>query len=378
MGIKNLSKAIRRFAPDAVREVTLDDLAGMRAAVDVAIFMYKFKFVGMDPADGLRQQVGRFRAHGIEPAYFFDGLPCAAKGAEITQRSQAREGFRDALSDEQAKVRALRCKDLSTVTDPLSMIAAAETRLARSRRRVSGKPTRRDYAEARRVLTKLGVRCYQSRNDGEKACAWAVRTGLCDFVASEDFDCVPYDAGLLVTGVGRATMTAYDVAAIRAGFGDWTAEQVVLFCVLLGSDLCATRIRGIGPVRAKALVDSHGTLDALVAHLGATGVAVPEAFPSAARSASLEFLDASPQATPIARPRSPGTARASRGSAASSPDTACAGAPVRERGPSRGSDPSRAGSGSGGTGPGSPRTPPVPEPSFRHECRPAAAAPTCR
>ena len=46
MGIKGLSKAIRRMAPAAVRETQLADYAGRTLAIDACIFMYKFRYIG--------------------------------------------------------------------------------------------------------------------------------------------------------------------------------------------------------------------------------------------------------------------------------------------------------------------------------------------
>ena len=42
MGIKGLSKAIRRMAPAAVRETQLADYAGRTLTIDACIFMYIF------------------------------------------------------------------------------------------------------------------------------------------------------------------------------------------------------------------------------------------------------------------------------------------------------------------------------------------------
>ncbi len=369
MGIKNLSKAIQRFAPNAVRRISLDQLRGKVVAVDTAIFLWRFKACRMDPVFGIRTQIRRLRSLGIEPYYFLDGPSCAAKAEEQLARSQQRYADRHSLSLAKARVAiiqatlaakcAARCASTvannircdaavvtvdtkttidnnlapntnniatddqairtTTTTPPVtpnhtdslvSTLDRATEKCIKLQRRVFSGPTKAEFAAVRTAFSELGVKCYQSVHDGEKACAWAVRMGICDVVMSEDFDCVPYNARFLITGVGSGNFSVkqYDVDAIRVGFGNWTPEQMVLYCILLGSDLCAPRVKGVGPVKAKNLVTLHPTLDSLLAAINKDKrLVVPPDMRIAAKRAVDEFLDSTQQAVILDNPDVNGT-----------------------------------------------------------------------
>lgn len=301
MGIKTLSKAIRRYAPAAVRPATLPDLSGTKAAIDTAVYMYVFRHRGDYTAASFRAQIERLRAHGIEPVYFFDGKHKPAKTAEVACRKARRAECAVRLQDLTTRVGDLRRTDIRTLDNPLEAIAVAERKLDACRRQVAARPTPAYVADVQDAMHELGVAMYASVGDGEQACAWAVRSGLCDVVVSEDFDCVPYAAPRFVTGLERgAGMTLYDTERLRREMGDWTPVQMVLYCLLLGSDLCASRVKGIGMVRGKGLVDRHATIASLCDALRRAGSEIDQ-FEHDALVAQSEFLSQGVKASLIRR-----------------------------------------------------------------------------
>lgn len=264
MGIKNLSKALKRFASTGISSITIGDLKGMTAAIDAAIYVYKFLALGLEPVACIKNQALWLRSQNIEPIYFLDGPPCVAKQAEIKVRRTKREKAR---------------KQPKVDTCSLSQIVKRFTY-----------PTKQTYDSVVKQLHELKVTVYQSRNDGEKACAWAVRNKLCDFVFSEDFDCIPYNAPIFITGLGTRKMKKYDVNVILSQFGNWTQKQMIIYCILLGSDLCPSRINGVGMVRAKTITDTFVSLKVLSQQLK-NKMTVPVTFEHDACAAILEFMD---------------------------------------------------------------------------------------
>ena len=299
MGISRLGKAIKKFSPNGARIVeSAQKYRGMRAAIDSAIFVYKFKAVGYDVAQAFKEQVKTFETLGIAPHYFFDGHPCEAKMVNIRGRRQKRRDDAAQLKESVAKLESFRRKDISALANPLASIVAAEESVGAQRRRMSTVPTGEDYRRAKAQLASLGVPVYQCKHDGEKGCAWACKTGIADFVVSEDLDCVPYGAPLLVTNWGKPTMTEYNLGIILDEFGSWTQKMMIDYCILLGSDLCPLRIKGIGPVLAHRLISSHRCIEGVVATVDRKRYAVPDYFPYGA--ARKEFADPSPQGTDVA------------------------------------------------------------------------------
>ena len=145
MGIKNLAKAIKKFAPGAL--TPLGDLSvyrGQRCAVDAPIFMYKFKAVGADLADAFENQVLRFRRCGVRPYYFFDGAPCKEKMPNIAARRKSRVAAREKLVHVERELEHVRKCDIRTLANPFAVIVAAEENAAAARRRVASVPSASD------------------------------------------------------------------------------------------------------------------------------------------------------------------------------------------------------------------------------------------
>lgn len=298
MGIKRLSDALRRLSAGRRTIASFEELGarypGGRAAIDAAIFMYKFKARGGDLCRAFENQVRAFRAAGITPYYFFDGRACAAKTTEVETRRAAKARNRSALAQSERTLADIQTRDLSTVS--LADIECAEEEVCRARRRVACVPRGNDYAAVRRTLRDLGVPVWQSLADGEKACAWSLRAGLTDFVVTEDYDTLVYGADRVVMRLGhRDGMIEYDLPEILGELG-WTRDQFVDFCILLGSDLCPARIKGIGVVSGRKLVTAHGSLETIVDAVRSKHE-VPPDFLTLAAEARAEFGDTiAPQA----------------------------------------------------------------------------------
>ena len=308
MGITGLSKALKKFAPRAITPVdSVESLGALfnhegRAGIDAAIFVWKFKSVGFDVGRAFRNQVERFRQARITPYYFFDGTPCAAKTDEVTARRESKNQLRETLRASELELNQVRAQTMSTLS--FAQIAAAENAVHKQRERLRCMPAPADFVLAKQTLLQLGVPVYQSKHDGEKACAWATKCGLVDFVVTEDYDSLTYGATRVVTRWGgKNDMLLYDLSTVLQDMGKrdqpWTQSQFVDYCILLGSDLCAQRIKGIGPVTAKRMVDTHLNMETILQYLDRNKYTPPDHFPfQAARD---EFGDATPQAQLMTR-----------------------------------------------------------------------------
>ena len=266
MGIRGLSKAIRALAPAAVRETTLADYAGNVLAIDSCIFMYKFRYLG-DPVRLFTQQVEMLRQHRITPIYYFDGAACAAKQAEVARRREAKAQAHEAVDAARARAQLTQSRSLSTLgPDPLAAILATEDEVRKAERRVEAQPSSADYSGVRRRLAELGVEVRQAQGDGEKACAAAVRSGEAYAAVTEDFDVLPYGSTRMLTHLGQPTLIEYHLPTILND-ARLTMPQFIDFCILLGCDLCPSRIKGVGEKRAYAMLQEHGSIEGILENL---------------------------------------------------------------------------------------------------------------
>ena len=79
MGIKNLTSFLKSNCPQAIKEVMLRDLEGKKVAIDISIFLYKFKYKSNNLIPKFVEQINKLRIHNITPIYIFDGIPSIEK-----------------------------------------------------------------------------------------------------------------------------------------------------------------------------------------------------------------------------------------------------------------------------------------------------------
>lgn len=100
MGVKNLFKLIKEFAPDAITAFNPAEFKGKKIFVDASIFIYQWCAVGIshhivnkqdkyiNHIQGLFFKTVGFILNGIEPVYVFDGKPPELKINTINKRKE--------------------------------------------------------------------------------------------------------------------------------------------------------------------------------------------------------------------------------------------------------------------------------------------------
>jgi flap endonuclease-1 len=276
MGIKNLSKLIKKHCATGLRDVGMTDLRGMRVAIDVSIFMYKFVYkTNGDPIPCFLRMVDTCDRFSITPIFVFDGACSPQKAAEMEKRREERERNRKQLEELDQALLSFQ----GSSTERREM----EVRRVKVRKRVHSVPTRRHYNSLREVLGRHSLRIVESEmGDAEKQCVALMAQQQCDAVVSEDFDSLTYMAGIggargtLVTGFATPQMRAYDLQKILEELG-LSAPSFIDLCILAGCDFTSCKIKGIAIFRGYALVKKHATIETVLEHLEPR-FEVPECF----------------------------------------------------------------------------------------------------
>ena len=98
MGIKELGSFLQQNCPDAIYNVKLSDKKGCVCAIDVSLFMYKFKYSkGEDFLEKFIEQINRLKVNNITPIYVFDGLPPKEKTDTITERKDKKNEYKEQI-----------------------------------------------------------------------------------------------------------------------------------------------------------------------------------------------------------------------------------------------------------------------------------------
>ena len=248
------------------REIRLDDLRDKIIAVDSSLFLYQFlSTIRQRDGTPLMDSKGRITSHltglfnrtikmlekGIKPVFVFDGKSPELKKKEQERRAhikeEAKEKYKKAVSEkdvESMKKYAMRTSKLT--------------------------PEMVD--ESKQLLNAMGVPIVQAPSEGEAQAAYIVRKGDAYAVASSDVDALLFGTprlikNLAITGRRKKTKSLsyetikpeiIELDKVLNALGI-DSDQLIVLCMLVGTDYNPGGIKGIGPKRASETIKKYKT-----------------------------------------------------------------------------------------------------------------------
>ena len=239
----------------AISEVEFDDLAGSVVAVDAHNWLYRYltttvKFTRDDAyttADGeevanligVVQGLPKFFEHDITPVFVFDGGVTDLKSEEVDERREQREQYEAELETAKAE------------GEDSARIATLQSRTQRL--------TDTIHETTRGLLARLDVPIVEAPAEGEAQAAHMARTGVADYVGSEDYDALLLGAPHTLRQLtSKGSPELMDFEATLAEH-DLTWEGLVDAGILMGTDF-NDGLDGVGPKTAVKLIGEHGDL----------------------------------------------------------------------------------------------------------------------
>lgn len=262
--------------PTALEETELSFFKNKSIAIDAYNILYQFITIirGQDGRplmnrhgmvtshlSGLFFRTVNFLAEGMRPVYVFDGRPPELKRGTLELRSKMRRE-----ADEQYE-RAIVVGDVEAARKYAVRAATLEEYMVRT---------------SRELLDALGVPYVQAPSEGEAQAAYMAMRGDVWASASQDYDSLLFGSPRLVRNlsiIGRRKLPGrkqYVEVKPEVVYLDRLLstlgikrEDLVEMAMLIGTDYCEG-VKGIGPKRAYSLVKQHGSVEAVLAALGAT------------------------------------------------------------------------------------------------------------
>lgn len=277
MGIKDLYKILKEFAPNSYTTIPMEKARGYKAAVDVSIFLHKnIKSVGVDHwLDPFVSQFCKFKKFGIHMVAIFDGpnVPPEKKleqerrrtiGENTVNKIQMTEeiveelnrliGVQDPLTDvlkEKIQIcvgKKINSLDLRDMKETVETLQRWNERWKMSISRVAP-----DVAgKAREILRLMGIPSFVADGEAETLCAYMAVKGMVDVVITEDTDVIPYGTPIMLSKFNMKEETFCYVS-----FSDilreleYTHEELRDLCILLSCDY-NSRCKGYAPGVKKA------------------------------------------------------------------------------------------------------------------------------
>ncbi|MGB9748318.1 MAG: flap endonuclease-1 [Candidatus Woesearchaeota archaeon] len=258
MGVKLTELLIKR-------RISFDDLKSKVIAIDAPLFLYQFLTTIRQP-DGkpFTDSNGRITSHlmglltrtinflnkGIKPVFVFEG-----KSPELKHRTQ--------------KIRAAQKEEaIKMYEDAVQKGLVEEARKYASR---ISRITPEMIEESKNLLVALGIPFVDAPSEAEAQASFMVKKGDCFAVSSQDEDSLMFGASRLVMNLSvtgkrkvqnkisyekvEPEMILLDENLNNLGIDN---EQLIVLCILIGTDYNPGGVFGIGQRKALELVKKHG------------------------------------------------------------------------------------------------------------------------
>ena len=239
-----------------LKETSLGALAGKIVAVDAYNTLYQFLSIIRQP-DGtpLVDSSGRITSHlsgliyrttnlmeaGLKLVFVFDGKPSELKADVIKARSERREAAMQKW--EEAKV--LFPEDAFKYAQASARIDATIV------------------ADAKTLLSFMGIPYVQAPSEGEAQAAYMVQNGDAELVSSQDYDSLLFGAPITIRNLSaprkKTKLELVELKALEETQGI-SREELIDIAILVGTDF-NEGIKGVGVKRALKLIKRHHSIE---------------------------------------------------------------------------------------------------------------------
>lgn len=253
MGIHNLSKVIKTYAPGGVKDLDKKDVVGKVVAMDTSNILYQFLIAIKDNVDNFQTKDGKVTTHvhaivmktlsllkkGIRPIFVFDGAPPSIKQDTLDARKVLKEKAMQRLEDESNDDERTKLKKRAVCI------------------------TLEQMTECKEVLAAMGIPYVEAPEEADPQCVYLVKKGIADAVGSEDMDILTFGAKKLYRNINNTNkVVEYDLDVVLDEL-EMDRKEFIDMCILLGCDYCPT-IEGVGMKRAHDLIKEHGSIEEVI------------------------------------------------------------------------------------------------------------------
>jgi len=283
MGIKSLHQFLRKKCPELYQTIHLSDLAYKKVAVDVSLFMFKYKAIAGDKwLHAFINLILSLRRNNVHCYFVYDGPSPVEKLQEQQRRRDSKQKIQDRVDDlEKALVEYNKTGEILPI-----ILATLKRRksppklksLLRPKKgpdidiewleayieRIKGQVihlTPEDIQVSKDLFDILGVPYSTSLGEAETLCAHLSRDGNVYGALSEDTDLMACGSKVFLHKIDTRndTCVVLKLEEVRNAL-ELNPREFQDFCIMCGTDYNSNLPR-IGPAGAYKLIKKHGNLD---------------------------------------------------------------------------------------------------------------------
>lgn len=285
MGILGLHKFLSKNTNAGITDLLCYKLKDKVIAVDASIFIYQFATAIKSSVDDLKTSDGRITTHihgiltktlgmikkKLKPIFIFDGKASNLKQNVLNNRKKVKTTANKEIKQVLEKLKKVQVlleplpETKEAINEQLENIKEAkvleETIIKLKKRTVS--VSFKQMEECKEILKLLGIPMIQAPEEADSQCAWLVKKGIADYVASEDMDILTFGTNKLIRKLSaKDYVVEYDLKILLKELG-LSQEQFIDLCILLGCDYTPT-INKVGPKRAYELIKEYKSIDNMI------------------------------------------------------------------------------------------------------------------
>jgi len=253
MGIKNLTSFLKDHCPNSIRQINLSELNGKKAAIDVSIWLYRFKYKGNKLIPKFFEQINRLRINNITPIYIFDGPPGPEKNDVMSVRKTKKE-------EKFNKIDSLK-NDLLNSDNVNKLII--QNQIDELNNKIIS-VSREDIKAVKQLFDFMNIKYIRANGEADLLCSKLCTENIVDFVISEDMDLLTSGSKYLLRdfNIYNNKATLYDLDCILNTL-NITYDKFVELCILFGCDYLK-RISGLGPKKSFKMIKEEGSIESII------------------------------------------------------------------------------------------------------------------
>ena len=229
MGIKNFTKLVNKYAPDAIKTTKITDYSNKILGIDANLMIYKSVYAirknGYDIKNNgkivthiytlINKLIG-FKKYNITPVFVFDGKPPALKYKTLEQRKSA-------------KSRSIKKHEKQDTDESKRMYYYMQSVISCE-----------DIEECKEVIKLFGYQVIEAPEEADAELAQLYKTKLVNYIVSDDMDILLFGGGKVIKNFTvdiKKTMNEIDLDVLLNKL-KMTQAQLITTGILLGSDYC--------------------------------------------------------------------------------------------------------------------------------------------
>lgn len=278
MGIKNLHRFLKKNSESAYKEVHLSHYANKTIAIDVNIYLFKYKSIHKDRwMNVFLSFILVLKKYNIQCVFIYDTKAPIEKNARKEERKQRKRRAERKIREIQTAIteyddHGVVQPILRDISDKRGMKKLLKQSAVAVDREAIQKElsclenqivnlSKHELALSKKMLNLLGIPYYDSETEAETLCAYMCCHGLVDAVLSDDTDVLVYGTPVFMTKLNMKTETCFElrfdeiIRLLNLSRGQFTD-----LCIMSGTDY-NDNIPNIGNEKSYKLLQKFSSIE---------------------------------------------------------------------------------------------------------------------